>query len=326
VKRNAAAVFGSALALCDGKLDDAEALAEEAEEWTRVMRLPTSGEYGVQLFGIRREQGRLKELRPLVELLARSPDGSGSWRPGLVALLVELGMEDDARAELERMRADEFRGVTGALGTAALAYLTDACTALGDAESAALLYPRLEPLAARTVVIGQLVACYGAADRYLGMLAAVREDWDAAEAHFEYGLYLNRRTAAHTWTAHTAYQYARALLIRGRAVDRPRATELLTEATELSERFGLIALERKLDDLRALQAGPVELPDGLSAREVDVLRLVAQGYSNREIGTRLFISEHTAANHVRSILRKTGCANRTDAASYAHQRGLVREQ
>jgi DNA-binding CsgD family transcriptional regulator len=37
----------------------------------------------------------------------------------------------------------------------------------------------------------------------------------------------------------------------------------------------------------------------------------------------LFISEHTAANHIRSILRKTGCANRTDAAAYAHRHGLV---
>ena len=64
-------------------------------------------------------------------------------------------------------------------------------------------------------------------------------------------------------------------------------------------------------------------PDGLSAREVQILALVARGLSNREIGTTLFISEHTAANHIRSILRKTGCANRTEAASYAHTRGLT---
>jgi DNA-binding NarL/FixJ family response regulator len=64
-------------------------------------------------------------------------------------------------------------------------------------------------------------------------------------------------------------------------------------------------------------------PDGLSAREVQILVLVARGLSNREIGEELTISEHTAANHVRSILRKTGCANRTQAASYAHRRGLA---
>jgi DNA-binding CsgD family transcriptional regulator len=66
-----------------------------------------------------------------------------------------------------------------------------------------------------------------------------------------------------------------------------------------------------------------ELPSGLSQREAEILALVARGLSNREIGAALFISEHTAANHIRSILRKTGCANRTEAASYAHRHGLA---
>ena len=65
------------------------------------------------------------------------------------------------------------------------------------------------------------------------------------------------------------------------------------------------------------------LPDGLSPREVQILGLVARGLSNREIGETLSISEHTAANHIRSILRKTGCANRTEAVSYAYRSGLV---
>jgi DNA-binding NarL/FixJ family response regulator len=56
---------------------------------------------------------------------------------------------------------------------------------------------------------------------------------------------------------------------------------------------------------------------------VQILGLVARGLSNREIGTELVISEHTAANHIRSILRKTGSANRTEAASYAHRQGLT---
>ncbi|MCW2982755.1 MAG: hypothetical protein JWR63_325, partial [Conexibacter sp.] len=68
---------------------------------------------------------------------------------------------------------------------------------------------------------------------------------------------------------------------------------------------------------------PAVLPDGLSAREAELLALVARGLSNREIGAVLLISEHTVANHMRSILRKTGCANRTQAASYAHRQGLA---
>ena len=63
----------------------------------------------------------------------------------------------------------------------------------------------------------------------------------------------------------------------------------------------------------------------MSERELDVLRLIAEGCSNREIGERLFISQHTAANHVRSILQKTGCANRAEAAAYAVHRHLVHQ-
>ena len=68
---------------------------------------------------------------------------------------------------------------------------------------------------------------------------------------------------------------------------------------------------------------PPRCPTGCRPARSQILGLVAQGLSNREIGAALFISEHTAANHIRSILRKTGCANRTEAASYAHRHGLV---
>ena len=68
---------------------------------------------------------------------------------------------------------------------------------------------------------------------------------------------------------------------------------------------------------------PAAGPDGLSDREVEVLRLLASGLSNHEIGTRLHISANTAANHIRRILMKTGAANRTQAAMYAAQHQLV---
>jgi len=315
--------IGSAIALCDGRLDDAERMAERSLEWTRLL----SGRvepavHGLQLFGIRREQGRLSELEPLIRLVLDRDQRGWIWRPGLVALLVELGMEDEARAELDELRADGFAGIVRAFSAASLAYVTDACAAIGDVESARHAYDALRPLAGGNVQIGQLAACYGSADRYLGMLAATLGDWDQAEAHFEYALYLNRRMAVPTWTAHTAYEYARMLLRRDAPNDRRRAVDLLADASAGAERYGLRGLTEKI---RALDVRPRELPDDLSAREVAVLRLVARGHTNREIGKELSISEHTAANHVRSILRKTGCGNRTDAASYAHRHGLVGE-
>ena len=84
-----------------------------------------------------------------------------------------------------------------------------------------------------------------------------------------------------------------------------------------------------LEDARRSTPHPAERPvaagdiSSLTSRELEVLGLVARGLSNREIGSALFISEHTAANHIRSILRKTRCANRTEAASYAHRHGLI---
>ena len=66
-----------------------------------------------------------------------------------------------------------------------------------------------------------------------------------------------------------------------------------------------------------------EYPDRLSHREVEVLRLIAVGRSNREIAGELFISDRTVAQHVTSILNKTNSANRAEAATYASRHELV---
>ncbi len=65
-------------------------------------------------------------------------------------------------------------------------------------------------------------------------------------------------------------------------------------------------------------------PDGLSEREVEVLKLVAEGMSNGEIIDELFIARATVARHVSNILNKTGLSNRIKAASYAADHGLRR--
>jgi DNA-binding CsgD family transcriptional regulator len=314
--------YGSSIALCDGRLEEAEARARYSDEWSRLLSgSDAAGVYGIQMFNVRREQGRLAELAPVIRILAADADRGGPWRPGLVSVLVELGMDAEARRELARIVDEGLEPFRRSLWLAALTYLTDACAALGDEATAALVYPALEPHAGTNVMIGHLVACHGAADRYLGMLAATLGEWDRAEEHFEGAMELNRRMGVATWLAHTAYEYARMLLARGPG-ERDRVDALLGEAASLAEWIGMPAL---LGRIRALDsAAPVKRhPDELSAREVEILCLVARGMSNREIGTTLFISEHTAANHIRNILRKTRCANRTEAASYAHRHGLV---
>jgi DNA-binding NarL/FixJ family response regulator len=67
-------------------------------------------------------------------------------------------------------------------------------------------------------------------------------------------------------------------------------------------------------------------PEKLTARETEVLRLLAQGMSNREIGTTLVIGEKTVKTHVSSILSKLGVPSRTQAALYAVRIGLVSDR
>jgi DNA-binding NarL/FixJ family response regulator len=318
--------YGSALALCFGRMAEAEAAARRSHEWSRLLTgRDASAVYGIQMFGIRREQGRLAELADVTRLLASSDRPGGVWRPGLAAVLAELGMEDEARRALERVREEGFAGLRASLWLASLTYLADACAAVGDAELAALVYPELAPLAGGTVEIGHGVACYGAADRYLGLLAATLGEPDRAVEHFEQALAFNRAMGARTWVAHTLYAYGRTLRARGRDDDDERATAMLTDAATLAERIGmpmLLARARALGGRLDRASAP---PDDLSRREVEILRLVALGRSNREIGVQLSISGHTVANHVRSILRKTGAANRTEAAGYAYRHALVRD-
>ena len=313
--------YGSAIALADGRLDDAEEMAGRSREAGLLLTgRDASGTYGIQIFSLRREQGRLAELAPVVRILAGSSRDHGPWRPGLVSVLAELGMEVEARRELARIVSEGLDQFRESLWLAALTYITDACTALGDEDAATLVYPELAPLTGTNVMIGHLVAHYGSADRYLGMLAATLGDWEGAWDHFEKAIDLNREMGAMTWLAHTEYQYARALLASGQRDGAVAA--MLRDAHALAARIGLKALLSRIDSLGTAPAQS-GLPDGLSPREAEILRLVARGLSNREIGAQLYISEHTAANHIRSILRKTGCTNRTEAASYAHRHALV---
>jgi len=69
-----------------------------------------------------------------------------------------------------------------------------------------------------------------------------------------------------------------------------------------------------------------EGPAGLTAREVDVLRLLARGMSSREIASRLVISPKTARNHIEHIYVKIGASSRATASLFAMQHGLLSDE
>ena len=81
--------------------------------------------------------------------------------------------------------------------------------------------------------------------------------------------------------------------------------------------------ERYLDPRIASRAAALEHAPRLSPRERDVLRLLAEGSSNKEIASALRVTERTVKFHVTSIFNKLGAENRAQAVTLAHQRGLI---
>jgi DNA-binding CsgD family transcriptional regulator len=132
-------------------------------------------------------------------------------------------------------------------------------------------------------------------------------------------------------------------VVLARRGDRGLAGELLRDGHAVAVALGAEPLRRELERLARL--GRVELspeaaaapPDGpsadaepealaglgLTAREIEVLRLVAEGRSNRQVADALFISAKTASVHVSNILAKLGVASRVEAAAVAHRLGLL---
>jgi DNA-binding NarL/FixJ family response regulator len=222
--------------------------------------------------------------------------------------------------------------------------LAETCAFLGDAHRAAQLYTLLLPFAARNVRLAgtPVASCLGSVERYLGLLAgtmaraaadrgaAAPAGWDEAQAHFEAALAFNANMGARPFVAQTQHDYAAMLVARGRPGDRTRAQELLAQALVTARDLGMSGLEaqalaaREQCDRAVLSTDhPARYPDGLSAREVEVLRLVAAGKTNREIAAALVLSVLTVQNHLAHIYAKIDARSRTDATAYAFHRGLV---
>ncbi|KOX38157.1 hypothetical protein ADL07_03130 [Streptomyces sp. NRRL F-4707] len=136
--------------------------------------------------------------------------------------------------------------------------------------------------------------------------------------------------------ARVRHRLAAALLATGGEDERARATELLRLARTVADHLGArplsdavnllgrrarLTLGRAVPEPAAAPADPAEAL-GLTGRERDVLRLVSEGRTNRQIAEELFISPKTASVHVSNILAKLGVSGRGEAAALAHRLAL----
>ncbi|MEG8275077.1 helix-turn-helix transcriptional regulator [Streptomyces sp. AHA2] len=141
--------------------------------------------------------------------------------------------------------------------------------------------------------------------------------WSRAVAAFGYGDVYERTRCR--------LRHAEALVAAGR---REEAVAQAREVRQSADRLGAVPLREQVDALvrrgrlsHAPEAG--DRAGALTAREQDVLRLLARGRSNRQIGEELFISGKTASVHVSNILAKLGASSRGEAVAVAYREGLI---
>jgi DNA-binding SARP family transcriptional activator/tetratricopeptide (TPR) repeat protein len=235
-----AGVYRALITLLEGRLSEAEdlisaarGLGELAQAWSAEVT------YRLQLYVLRREQGRLAEVEDLVRRSVDEYPTYPIWRCVLAQLTAQLGDHAEARAILEALAADRFATVPfDEEWLVSMGLLAETATALADAEHASVLYDKLLPYADR-VAISYPEISTGSVARDLGLLAAVMERWDDAERHFENALETNGRIGARPWLAHTQEDYARMLLARGTPGDEERALKLRAAARSNYRNLGM---------------------------------------------------------------------------------------
>jgi DNA-binding CsgD family transcriptional regulator len=330
------AAWKATLALLDGRLGEAECLAHEAlATGQRAQSQNAVVDFAVQMFVLRREQGRLADLRdlePLIRGYAEQYPHVPSFRPVLALLACDLGDHASAWRILDELAVDNFMGMPrNWLWLSIMTMLSETSVALGDTPRAAKLYEILLPYADRNMTANTAIVCFGSVSYFLGRLAALMARWEDAARHFEQALTLNERMGLKPWVAHTLRAYAHLLVSRPNRAARElaRAREMLEQAVAIyaettvergkAEAIALLADRR----LATIQPRSRAYADRLTEREVEVLRIVAEGSTNREIADRLFLSVRTVERHIGNIYAKTGVHDRRSARLYALHHGLI---
>ena len=229
-------------------------------------------------------------------------------QPGLTLLWLSQGRVDAAVAVVRRMLDEVPDPVHRSRMLAAAA---EVLIAGGDLEGASGAADELDEIATS---FGS-VALSASAAYAKGSVALARSDPPAALPHL--------RQAWRTWLdLGVRYQAAWARTRIGQAFramgDEDSARAELAVAGRTFDDLGAIPARKEVE--RILGGGR---PDGLTAREIEVLRLVAAGRTNPQIAAELFLSEKTVARHLSNIFGKTNVTSRTAAAAYAFQHQLA---
>jgi DNA-binding CsgD family transcriptional regulator/tetratricopeptide (TPR) repeat protein len=316
-----AAMRRAMLDMLTGRYTDA---APQVERARALWQSLAPRQHACQSFLLLRDLGRLDELTEEIEL----PNSLHSWRSTAqahrMALALERGLVAAARADYDQLVANDFARVPfNQHWFSALAMLAEAAVAFDDAPRAARMFTWLEPYAERQVYDPSLGVCHGPVALYLGRLAGALGRWEEAVRRLDQALAICERLGLRPYIARTLLAQAEVLARRDGPGDHVASCGLTARAIETAEAIGMQGLIPRAMALRdALTPSPVARFD-LTPRELDVLRLLAEGMTSQEIGAALFISPNTVNNHVTSILNKLGLDSRTAAAAYAVRHGLV---
>jgi len=256
------------------------------------------------------EVHRLRGDFPAAEQAYRTASELGrAPQPGLALLRLAQGRTADAvsalRGALSAMQGDERLQRARLLPAA-----VEIALAAGDVDEARRACVELEGIAVEfgTEVLG-------------AMAAHARGAVELADGHPDAALAPLRRAFRVWHEVGAPYIAARLRLLISRACraldDRDTAALELDLARAVFERLGAAP------DLAALAPGSRETPAGLSPRELEVLRLVAAGKTNKTIARELCLSEKTIDRHVSNIFVKTNVASRAAATAFAYQHGLM---
>ncbi|MFG2276429.1 helix-turn-helix transcriptional regulator [Streptomyces chartreusis] len=284
-------------------------------------------------------RGDLRAVEQARALLEGPFDWMGTLVAG-IALTDAAALRGDAEEAVERMGTavaaltdDVGRppDVTVRLAALALSAVADRAAALrltGDAEGAgrwADTATELVGQARTTAVRGEVGVPQG--PEGMAWLARAEAEWTRAVSGPDAGAWA-KAVAAFDYgddyeRARCRLRHAEALLV---ADDREAAGAEARAARETAARLGATPLLERVDALirrGRLAEAHADGSSPLTAREQDVLRLLAVGRSNRQIGEELYITGKTASVHVSNILAKLGAASRTEAVAIAYREGLI---